>query len=84
MPVRQYLDHVERSLAVGPVIDERQRFLLLDGQIHHDTYAIPMRNYVIRVGNHVVVSPSQAGNYKIADKAVVTWIVKGDLMWRAC
>ena len=39
---------------------------------------------MIGVGNHVVVSPSQMGNYKIAGKAVVTWIVKGDLMWRVC
>jgi len=26
-----------------------------------------MGNYVIEVGNYVIVSPSQLGNYKIAD-----------------
>jgi len=26
-----------------------------------------MGNYVIGVGNYVIVSPSQQGNYKIAD-----------------
>jgi hypothetical protein len=26
-----------------------------------------MGNYVIGVGNYVIVSPSQLGNYKIAD-----------------
>jgi hypothetical protein len=29
-----------------------------------------MGNYVIGVGNYVIVSPSQLGNYKIADKQV--------------
>jgi hypothetical protein len=42
--------------------------LHLDGQVHHDTHAIPMGNYVIGVGNYVIVSPSQLGNYKIADR----------------
>ena len=41
--------------------------LLLDGQVHHDTHAIPMGNYVIGVGNYVIATPSQLGNYKIAD-----------------
>lgn len=41
--------------------------LLLDGQVHHDTHAIPMGNYVIEVGNYVIVSPSELGNYKIVD-----------------
>ena len=41
--------------------------LLLDGQVHHDTHAIPMGNYVIGVGNYVIVSPSELGNYKIVD-----------------
>ena len=41
--------------------------LLLDGQVHHDTHAVPMGNYVIGVGNYVIVSPSELGNYKIAD-----------------
>jgi hypothetical protein len=41
--------------------------LLLDGQVHHDTHAIPMGNYVIEVGNYVIATPSELGNYKIAD-----------------
>jgi len=40
---------------------------LLDGQVHHDTHSIPMGNYVIGVGNYVIVSPSELGNYMIAD-----------------
>ena len=40
---------------------------LLDGQVHHDTHAIPMGNYVTAVGNYVIVSPSELGNYMIAD-----------------
>jgi len=43
--------------------------LLLDGQVHHDTHAIPMGNYVSAVGNYVSVSPSELGNYVSAD----TW-----------
>jgi hypothetical protein len=42
--------------------------LLLDGQVHHDTHALPMGNYVIEVGNYVTVSTSKLGNYKIADR----------------
>jgi hypothetical protein len=41
--------------------------LLLDGQVHHHTHAVPMGNYVIGVGNYVIVSPSKLGNYLIAD-----------------
>jgi len=41
--------------------------LHLDGQVHHDTHPIPMGNYVIGVGNYVIATPSQVGNYKIAD-----------------
>jgi hypothetical protein len=41
--------------------------LHLDGQVHHDTHAIPKGNYVIGVGKSMIVSPSEAGNYKIAD-----------------
>ena len=40
---------------------------LIDGQVHHDTHALPMGNYVIAVGNCVIVSPSELGNYMIAD-----------------
>jgi len=29
-----------------------------------------MGNYVIGVGNYVIVSPSELGNYKIADRFV--------------
>ena len=39
----------------------------LDGQVHHDTHALPMGNYVIAVGNYVIVSPSELGNCMIAD-----------------
>ena len=42
--------------------------LHLDGQVHHDTHPIPMGNYVIGVGNYVIATPSQVGNYKIADR----------------
>ena len=41
--------------------------LLLDGQIHHDTHAVPMGNYVIEVGNYVIVTRSEVGNYVSAD-----------------
>jgi hypothetical protein len=30
-----------------------------------------MGNYVIGVGNYVIVTPSQLGNYKIADRWVL-------------
>ena len=43
------------------------RLLLLDGQVHHDTHAIPMGNYVIGVGNYVIATPSKLGNYMSAD-----------------
>jgi hypothetical protein len=42
--------------------------LLLDGQVHHDTHAVPMGNYVIGVGNYMIATPSELGNYKIADR----------------
>ena len=41
--------------------------LHLDGQVHPDTHAIPMGNYVIGVGNYMIATPSEVGNYKIAD-----------------
>jgi hypothetical protein len=41
--------------------------LLLDGQIHHDTHIIPMGNYVIGVGNYMIATPSELGNYMSAD-----------------
>jgi hypothetical protein len=41
--------------------------LLLDGQVHHDTHAAPMGNYVIGVGNYVIANPSKLGNYLSAD-----------------
>ena len=41
--------------------------LLLDSQVHHDTHVLPMGNYVIEVGNYVIVSPSELGNYMSAD-----------------
>jgi len=43
--------------------------LLLDGQVHHDTHAVPMGNYVSEVGNYVIATPSDLGNYMSAD----TW-----------
>ena len=41
--------------------------LLLDGQVHHDTHVIPMGNYMIGVGNYVIATPSELGNYMSAD-----------------
>jgi hypothetical protein len=41
--------------------------LVPDGQVHHDTHALPMGNYVIEVGNYVIVNPSDLGNYVSAD-----------------
>ena len=45
--------------------------LLLDGQVHHDTHAIPMGNYVSAAGNYVSVSPSELGNYVSADTQLI-------------
>jgi hypothetical protein len=58
-------------LAIGLPSSSRTggRLLLVDGQVHHDTHAIPMGNYVIGVGNYVIVSPSELGNYVSADTA---------------
>ena len=71
MPVHQYLghiDHVERSPCHrAPRPRREEKLLHLDGQVHHDTHAIPMGNYMIAVGNYVIVSPSELGNYMIAD-----------------
>jgi hypothetical protein len=39
----------------------------LDGQVHPDTHPIPMGNYVIGVRNYMIATPSQVGNYLIAD-----------------
>ena len=41
--------------------------LLLDGQVHHDTHAVPMGKYVSEVGNYVIATPSDLGNYMSAD-----------------
>jgi hypothetical protein len=54
-------------LAIGPPSQTGGTLLLLDGQVHHDTHALPMGNYVIGVGNYVIATPSEVGNYKIAD-----------------
>jgi hypothetical protein len=43
--------------------------LLLDGQIHHDTHVTPMGNYVIGVGNYMIATPSELGNYMSADSS---------------
>ena len=56
-------------LAIGPPSSTGGRLLLLDGQVHHDTHAIPMGNYVIAVGNYVIVTRSRVGNYVSADRA---------------
>ena len=71
MPVHEYLghiDYVERSPRHRAPRPRREaRLLHLDGQVHHDTHAVPMGNYVSAVGNYVIVSPSELGNYMIAD-----------------
>jgi hypothetical protein len=56
-------------LAIGLPPSSRTggRLLLLDGQVHHDTHAIPKGNYVSAAGNYVSVSPSDLGNYVSAD-----------------
>lgn len=38
-----------------------------DGQVHHDTHPIPMRNYVIALGNYMIVKPSPLRNYVTVD-----------------
>ena len=55
--------------ATKPPMPETQlRASTLDGQVHHDTRALPMGNYVIAVGNHVIViGCSELGNYLSAD-----------------
>ena len=61
--------------------------LLLDGQVHHDTHVIPMGNYVIGAGNYVIATPSELGNYMIADTllsmAIVTHLVTRSLASRS-
>jgi hypothetical protein len=45
-------------------------FLFSDGQVHHDTHAVPMGNNVTRrLGNYVLTSRPCLGNYVIADTA---------------
>lgn len=44
---------------------------LPDGQVHYDTHAFPMGNYVIAVGNYVIVTCLPVGNYVTADTCVV-------------
>jgi len=46
-------------LAIAPRSGREEGLLLLDGQVHHDTHALPMGNYVIEVGNYVIVSHSE-------------------------
>ena len=49
-PVHEYLghvDHVERSPCRRPPSSTGGRLLHLDGQVHHDTHALRMENYVI-------------------------------------
>ena len=47
---------------------------LLDGQVHHDTHAVPKGNYVIAVGISLIVSPSEVGNCVIADSWLPVWL----------
>jgi hypothetical protein len=56
-------------LAIGlpPLAGREATLLHLDGQVHHDTHVIPMRNYVIAVRNYMIVSPSKPGNYVSVD-----------------
>jgi hypothetical protein len=51
--------------------------LLSDGQVHHDTHAVPMGNYVTPgLGNYVLTSAPWLGNYVIADTRAnfATWL----------
>ena len=50
---------------------------LLDGQVHHDTHAVPKGNYVIAVGISLIVSPSEVGNCVIADTSKLVLRVTG-------
>ena len=54
-------------LAIGLPSPTGGRLLLLDGQVHHDTHAVPMGNYVIGAGNYMIANPSELGNYMSAD-----------------
>jgi hypothetical protein len=73
IPVRQdlrHIHHVERSPCHRPPAPSRRReaSCLPDDQARTDTHAIPMRNYVTpAVGNYVLTSALQLGNYVIAD-----------------
>jgi hypothetical protein len=71
MPVLEDLGHINhagRSPCHRPPAFRRDATLhFSDGQVHHDTHPIPMGNYVIAVRNYVIATPSQLGNYKIAD-----------------
>ena len=44
-----------------------------------------MGNYVIGVGNYVIATPSELGNYKIADthaaQSCQPWVVLWDAAW---
>jgi hypothetical protein len=48
--------------------------LHIDGQVHHDTHAIPMGNYVIPMEKHDR-QLLRAGEYKIADTTDGSMIV---------
>src|SRR5215472_18532294 len=55
------------AISLPPSSRTGGRLPLPDGQVHHDTHAVPMGNYVIAVGNYVIVTRSQVGNYVNAD-----------------
>ena len=72
MPVRQdlrHIHHVEGSPCHRPPVPLTGGSLLFsDGQVHHDTHAVPMGNNVTRrLGNYVLTSRPCLGNYVIAD-----------------
>ena len=68
-------------LAIGLPPSSRTggRLLVLDGQVHHDTHPIPMGNYVIEVGNYVILNPSELGNYVSA--ALGNYVSRSTCEW---
>jgi hypothetical protein len=57
-------------------------FLFSDGQVHHDTHAVPTGNNVTRrLGNYVLTSRPCLGNYVIADKSSVRGTLACSRAW---
>jgi hypothetical protein len=67
-----HVDHVERPPCHRPPVPDGRQSCSFDGQVHHDTHAV-MGNYVIELGKYAIVSPSELGNYKIADRLELTF-----------